>query len=76
MNDQDSNSTKSDSNSDFDRAASEQRVGLFTEFWEFLKDNKKWWLLPIVGCMAGLIILLAIAAWGGGAALPFTYTFW
>ena len=62
--------------SDFDRAASEERVGLVTEFWEFLKDNKKWWLLPIVVCMAGLILLLAVAAWGGGAALPFTYTFW
>lgn len=62
--------------SDFQRAAADERVGLVREFWEFLKDNKKWWLLPIMLCMAGLIIMLAVAAWGGGAMLPFTYTFW
>ena len=60
--------------SDFQRAAADDRVGLVREFWEFLKDNKKWW--PIMLCMAGLIIMLAVAAWGGGAMLPFTYTFW
>ena len=76
MIDEASQPTPQDQDKEFKRAATEARVGLFTEFWEFLKDNKKWWLLPIVGCMAGLIILLAIAAWGGGAALPFTYTFW
>ena len=34
--------------SDFDREAQSPRPGLLREFWEFLKHNKKWWLLPIV----------------------------
>jgi len=42
------------------------------EFWEFLRHNKKWWLLPIliVFLLFGLLIFLS----GTGAA-PFIYTF-
>ncbi len=32
------------------------RPGLVREFWDFLKHNKKWWLLPI------LLVLLLIGA--------------
>lgn len=44
---------------------------LMREFGAFLKENKKWWLVPILFvflCFAILIIL------GGGAAAPFIYT--
>ena len=34
--------------SDFEREATGRRAGLVSEFWSFLKHNKKWWLLPIV----------------------------
>jgi len=51
------------------RAAPPTLVG---EFWEFLRHNKKWWLLPIliVLLLFGLLIFLS----GTGAA-PFIYTF-
>jgi hypothetical protein len=53
------------------RLASEKRAGLVGEFWEFLKQNKKWWLLPILVVMLllGLLVFL-----GGSGAAPFIYT--
>lgn len=53
------------------RLASEKREGLVGEFWEFLKQNKKWWLLPILAVMLllGLLVFL-----GGSGAAPFIYT--
>ncbi len=52
-------------------AAAEPEVGLLREFWMFLRDNKKWWLLPII------LVLLAMGAlllFSGSAAAPFIYT--
>ncbi len=53
------------------RLAGEKRNGLVGEFWEFLKQNKKWWLLPILAVMLllGLLVFL-----GGSGAAPFIYT--
>ena len=58
---------------EFERRADERRVGLAAEFWEFLKYNKKWWLLPIllVFLVLGVLVLLTSSA---PAALPFIYT--
>ena len=42
------------------------------EFWEFLKERKKYWLLPIIIVLVlfgGLIILSQ-----GSAVAPFIYT--
>ena len=56
---------------DFASAAEEARTSLPAEFWDFLKHNKKWWLLPI------LIVLVLIAALAllatNPAAAPFIY---
>ncbi len=59
------------STNDFERDAAGQRAGLISEFWSFLKHNKKWWLLPIVIVMflLGLLVVL-----GGTAGAPFIYT--
>jgi hypothetical protein len=57
---------------DFDRAVQNERApSLLAEFWEFLRHNKKWWLLPIliVLLIFGVLIFLS----GTGAA-PFIYT--
>lgn len=57
---------------DFQKAAAEhQEKGILGELWGFLRDNKKWWLLPIIVVLLlfGLIIFLA----GTGLA-PFLYT--
>ncbi len=54
-----------------DELAQEKRPGLATEYWNFLKQNKKWWLLPIllVVFLLGLLVFL-----GGSGAAPFVYT--
>jgi len=62
-----------DSNkNEFEKAATEKRHGgLLGELWGFLKENKKWWLLPILIILLifGLLIVLS----GTGLA-PFIYT--
>jgi hypothetical protein len=62
---------KENHSADFEELAAGRRGGLLAEFWDFLKYNKKWWLLPIIIvilCM-GLLVLLS-----GSAAAPFIYT--
>jgi len=44
---------------------------LIQEFWLFLKDNKKFWLLPIVLVM---LLLSVLVFFSGTAAAPFIYT--
>jgi hypothetical protein len=58
--------------SEFEKAASEQgRTGFLGELWGFLKENKKWWLVPLLLALLllGLLVMLA----GTGLA-PFIYT--
>ena len=60
------------STSEFERAAADhQGESLLSEFWAFLKQNKKWWLLPImiVMLLLGMLIFLSSTA-----AAPFIYT--
>ena len=65
------NQTESpDQSSDFLRAADQERMGLAAEFWDFLKHNKKWWLLPIVLFMGLIAVLLLLTS---TAAAPFIY---
>ena len=47
-------------------------ASLVSEFWQFLKVRKKWWLLPIVVVMAMVGALLVFAQ--GSALAPFIYT--
>ncbi len=60
-----------DNKTEFEAAAQEKRVSIISEFIFFLKDNKKWWLLPILLVLAVLAMLTFFA--GSGAA-PFIYT--
>ena len=62
---------KDDESSDFIAKASDERTGIVGEFWDFLKDNKKWWLAPIIISILGLGALVLV---GGTAAAPFIYT--
>ena len=61
---------KSGTKSRFEEAAGEKQGGLLSEFWAFLKHNKKWWLLPIL-IVVGILGLLVFLA-GTGLA-PFLY---
>ena len=55
---------------DFDQAAREREPGLIVEFWQFLRHNRKWWLVPLLIALAlvGAVVLLS-----GTAAAPFIY---
>ena len=62
----------SEPTSDFEKAAQERKhVGVVGELVAFLRENKKWWLIPLVVVlfMMGALILLS-----GSAAAPFIYT--
>lgn len=56
---------------DFTQRASQERTGLVREFVDFLRDNKKWWLAPILLCV---MLLGALVMLSGTAAAPFIYT--
>jgi hypothetical protein len=47
-------------------------IEFLKEFWEFLLERKKYWLLPIIIVLAlfGVIIVLS----QGSAVAPFIYT--
>ena len=51
--------------------ARQKRSGLASEFLAFLRDNKKWWLAPILLTIAGLGLVVMLS---GTAAAPFIYT--
>ena len=57
--------------SDFEKQAAEARGGFISEFWVFLKENKKWWLLPI---LLAFLLMGALLLAGGTGAAPFIYT--
>ena len=57
---------------DFQSVAQSEREGnILSEFWYFLKENKKWWLLPILIVVFGFGVLVFFS---GTAAAPFIYT--
>ena len=56
----------------FEQMAKTERQGnVVTEFWYFLNQTKKWWLLPIVIILLAFGLLMALS---GTAAAPFIYT--
>jgi hypothetical protein len=48
------------------------KLSILSEFWEFMKVRKKWWLAPIILFLVllGALILLT----EGSAIAPFIYT--
>lgn len=56
----------------FEQAARQDRgPGLLAEFCEFLRHNKKWWLLPILIVLLAMGLLIALSA---SPLSPFIYT--
>lgn len=47
-------------------------MSLMNELWDFMKERKKWWLLPVVLVMVIVGGLLVFAQ--GSALAPFIYT--
>ena len=61
----------SDNKNEFEKAGDERPATLVQEFMQFIIENKKWWMIPILLSFAliGLLVLLSST----GAA-PFIYT--
>jgi len=38
------------------------KIGIFKEFWLFLKQEKKWWLIPIITILMLLGLFLAFSS--------------
>lgn len=55
---------------EFERSALEAEPSLFREFREFIREQKAWWMVPLLLIFA----LLAGVAWLSGSGLaPFIY---
>ncbi len=55
----------------FSSQAEAEAPGILREFVDFLRDNKKWWLIPIV---VVLLLVGVLVVLGGTAVAPFIYT--
>ena len=47
-------------------------IDFLKEFWEFLSERKKYWLLPIIIVLALFGVLIVLSQ--GSAVAPFIYT--
>jgi len=57
---------------EFEQAALDQGgVGILSECWYFLRQNKKWWLLPV---LVILVLFGTLMMLSGTAAAPLIYT--
>jgi len=60
-----------DDKSKFEQAGEEKELSLAAEFFLMLRENKKYWMIPLVAILLlfGLLLIL-----GGTGAAPFIYT--
>ena len=56
---------------DFRRLADKPSAGMLRELWDFLRENRAWWLTPIV---AVLLLISALVILGATGAAPLIYT--
>jgi hypothetical protein len=66
-----SSEEKSNQGMTFAEQAARPQAGFFGEFWHFLRNNKKWWITPIVVILLGFGVLVLL---GSSAIAPFIYT--
>lgn len=56
---------------EFEQASHQAQAGIVKEFTAFLRENKKFWLIPLLLAFLAIGALLIL---GGTAAAPFIYT--
>ncbi len=56
---------------EFQERARQARHGFLREIWGFLRDNKKWWMIPMLSI---ILILGALVLVSGSPVAPFIYT--
>lgn len=57
---------------EFTRLSEERPPGFLQEFWDFLRQNKKWWLTPI---FVILLLLIGLVLVSQTPLAPFIYPF-
>jgi hypothetical protein len=55
----------------FEQAGARAQGGIVGEFYQFLRYNKKFWIVPLLLVLFGMGLLILL---GGTAAAPFIYT--
>ncbi len=60
-----------DTPNEFEQAGHEKDQSIVAEFMQFLRENKKWWMLPIIITM---LLFAALAVFASTGAAPFIYT--
>ena len=65
------NTDLADRQTEFEQAGQEQDLSIIQEFFLFIRENKKWWMLPIVFALGLMGLLVALGSTG---AAPFIYT--
>lgn len=61
----------SNAESHLDELARKEKSGIIAEFREFLGENKKWWLAPI---LIVLLVVGVLVVLGSTGLAPFIYT--
>jgi drug/metabolite transporter superfamily protein YnfA len=56
---------------DFARKASGAQTGFLYELWLFLRENRKWWLAPL---LVILLVFGVLVVLGETSVAPFIYT--
>lgn len=56
--------------SEFEQLRHESPTGTVREFWQFIVENKSWWMIPILTVFSAFGVLIA---YGGSGILPFIY---
>ena len=56
---------------DFERQAAQSSPGLIGEMFSFLRQSRKWWLVPVFLALLAIALLVVLAE---TAVAPFIYT--
>ncbi len=62
---------KKKSLNEFEQLSDEPQLSIVGEFLLFIRENKAWWMIPIVAVLGLLGLLVMLSATG---AAPFIYT--
>jgi hypothetical protein len=60
-----------DSRNEFEKAGNQESLSIVGEFWYFIRENKAWWMIPILVSLGLIGVLVLLSATG---AAPFIYT--
>jgi hypothetical protein len=55
-----------------DGGVSMAKIGILREFWQFIKEEKVWWITPIVVVLL-LMVVIIILAESSTTVMPFIY---